>query len=62
MIRPVLITATLTGVFCSGFALVVDWATDMLAQNQVVMLAFTSGFLGSLVAQLFMRRFGERNQ
>jgi len=62
MIRTVIFTATLTGVFCSAFAVFIDWATDMLAQNQVIALSFCSGFLGSLIAQTFVRKIGVKNQ
>ena len=51
MIRQVVMTAALTGVFCSGFAVFIDWATDMLKQNQIILISFASGFLGSLFAQ-----------
>ena len=62
MIRPVLLTAALTGIFCSGFAVFIDWATDMLAQNQIIMISFASGFLGSLFAQLVLGRMGARDR
>ena len=58
MIRPILITAAMTGAFCSGFAVVIDWATDMLATGQIVVVSFASGFLGSLFAQTVMRGMG----
>ena len=51
MIRQVLMTAALTGTFCSGFAVFIDWATDMLMRQQIIMISFASGFLGSLFAQ-----------
>ena len=51
MIRQVLMTAALTGAFCSGFAVFIDWATDMLMRQQIIMISFASGFLGSLFAQ-----------
>lgn len=54
-------TATLTGVFCAGFAVFIDWATDMLAQNQVIVISFMSGALGSLFAQTVLGRWkGDR--
>ena len=62
MIRPILLTAALTGVFCSGFAVLIDWATDMLMQNQVIAISFASGFLGSLFAQTVLGRWKERNK
>ncbi len=52
MLRPVLLTALLTGVFCAGFAVVIDWVTDMLERNPVAAISFVSGFLGSLFAQI----------
>lgn len=61
MIRPILLTAVLTGVFCAGFAVFVDWATDMLAQGQVVTISFVSGFLGSLFAQTVLGRWKEKS-
>lgn len=48
--------AILTGVFCGGFALLIDVATDMLDRGHVVLFSFVSGFLGSLFAQLVSRR------
>jgi len=46
-----LASASLTGVFCLCFALVVDAVTDALPMWAVICLAFVSGFLGSLFAQ-----------
>jgi len=57
MLRPILMTAVMTGVFCACFALFIDWATDMLAQGQVIGLSFASGFLGSLFAQTVLSRW-----
>ena len=57
MIRPILLTAMLTGVFCAAFAVFIDWATDMLMQNQVIAISFVSGFLGSLFAQTVLGRW-----
>ncbi|MEL6915038.1 MAG: hypothetical protein AAFP13_11100 [Pseudomonadota bacterium] len=56
MIR--LLAAIATGVFCAGFAFVVDTITDALAAWQVVSLAAVSGFCGSLFGNslLGMRR------
>jgi len=56
MWRAVLATAGLTGAFCMGFAWVVDIVTDALPMGTALMLAFVSGFLGSLFAQLVLRR------
>jgi hypothetical protein len=60
MIRPLLFTAILTGVFCSGFAVFIDWATDMLEQGQIIGISFVSGFLGSLFAQTVLRQWKDR--
>ena len=57
MLRPILMTAVMTGVFCAGFAVFIDWATDMLEQGQVIGLSFVSGFLGSLFAQTVLGRW-----
>ncbi|MEO1454399.1 MAG: hypothetical protein AAFV31_11295 [Pseudomonadota bacterium] len=51
MIRPILMSAALTGAFCAAFAVGIDYLTDMLERNQVVGVSFASGFLGSLFAQ-----------
>jgi hypothetical protein len=60
MLRPILFTAILTGAFCSGFAVFIDWATDMLATGQVVGISFLSGFLGSLFAQTVLGRWRDK--
>jgi hypothetical protein len=59
MIRPILLTAVLTGVFCSFFAVLIDRATDMLMQNQIILISFISGFLGSIFAQTVLGRWTE---
>ncbi len=46
--------AMLTGAFCIPFALVVGVVTDALSLGGIVAASFASGFLGSLVAQLFL--------
>ncbi|MEL6799294.1 MAG: hypothetical protein AAFO80_05405 [Pseudomonadota bacterium] len=51
MIRPILMSAALTGAFCAAFAVGIDYLTDMLERNQLVGVSFASGFLGSLFAQ-----------
>lgn len=61
MIRTVLSTALLTGVFCAGFAVFIDWATDMLMQNQVIAISFMSGTLGSLFAQTVLGRWRRKD-
>ena len=62
MIRPILLTAVLTGIFCSGFAVFIDWATDMLMRNQIIAVSFLSGFLGSLFAQTVLGRWRENQK
>ncbi|WP_413717117.1 hypothetical protein [Silicimonas sp. MF1-12-2] len=62
MIRPVLLSAVLTGVFCAVFAVFIDWATDMLEQNQVIAVSFVSGFLGSIFAQTVLSRWREKDE
>lgn len=54
--RMLWLTAVLTGGFCAVFAMGIDWLTDMLARRQVIALSFASGFLGSVFAQLVLRR------
>lgn len=61
MIKPIVISACLTGLFCAGFAVVIDWATDMLQRNQVLIVSFISGFLGSVFAQTILKTF-KKNQ
>lgn len=60
MIRPILLSALLTGIFCSFFAVGVDWLTDMLARGQVIAVSFVSGFLGSLFASTVLRQWKNR--
>ena len=62
MIRPILLTAALTGVFCSGFAVFIDWATDMLERGTIIGVSFVSGFLGSLFAQTVLGRWKEKDR
>ncbi len=56
MSRTILTAALLTGGFCAGFAVVIDWLTDMLAWGQLFGISFASGFLGSIFASLVLRR------
>ena len=56
MTRAILMSALLTGVFCAGFAVFIDTLTDMLARNQVIIVSFISGFLGSIFARLVLGR------
>lgn len=60
MVRPILISAVLTGVFCSGFAVIIDLVTDMLERQQLILVSFASGFLGSLFAQTVPGRWKKR--
>lgn len=54
--KPILLTATVAGGFCALFALTVNAVTDVLTMTQALALAGLSGFLGSLVGQLLIRR------
>ncbi len=56
MIRKMLLTAALTGLFCSAFAMFVHFATSALGLFALVLVSFTSGFLGSLFAQSVLGR------
>ena len=60
MLKVVLTSAVLTGVFCAGFATVIDLATDMLERQQVVVISFFSGFFGSIFAQVVLRKWRDR--
>lgn len=62
MIRPILFSAVLTGIFCAGFAAVSMVVTDslMLTTLGVSGVSFTSGFLGSIFAQTVLSRWKER--
>ena len=62
MIAKVLISAGLTGIFCSGFAMLIDVATDMLGRGEISLFSFASGFLGSLFAQTVLSRWREKGQ
>jgi len=55
MIRPVFLTAALTGAFCAVFAVVVEVVTDLFGLWQLVLASFLSGALGSLFAQTVIR-------
>ena len=52
----VLLTSVMTGVFCAVFAIVVDLITNALEMWMVIAVAFVSGFTGSLLAQLLLKR------
>jgi hypothetical protein len=60
MVRPILLSAVLTGLFCSGFAVIIDLATDMLERQQLIFVSFASGFLGSLFAQTVLSRWRKK--
>jgi ABC-type Mn2+/Zn2+ transport system permease subunit len=62
MIRPILLTAVLTGVFCSVFAVGIDYVVDMLERGTVIVVSFFSGFLGSLFAQTVLGRWKENRK
>lgn len=53
--RTLLLSACLTGVFCAGFATVVDLLADMLSRPTVMGVSFVSGFLGSIFAQTVLK-------
>lgn len=58
MTRFMWVSALMTGLFCAGFAAVVDALTDQLMVWQVIALAALSGTLGSLFAQMVLGRSG----
>ncbi|MEM9709688.1 MAG: hypothetical protein AAF871_12965 [Pseudomonadota bacterium] len=62
MIRPLLLSACLTGIFCAGFATVIDTATDMLGSGEIIVVSFISGFLGSIFAQTVLRNWRGRGE
>lgn len=56
MLRPMLASAALTGLFCAVFAAGVDVVTNALTVIQVMIAGAISGFLGSLFGQTVLRR------
>lgn len=54
--RTLLVTSAMTGGFCAVFAGIVDAITDALSMWQVIGLGGLSGFCGSLLAQLVLKR------
>ena len=56
MLRPMLASAALTGLFCAIFAAGVDLVTEALSLFHVMMAGAVSGFLGSLFGQSMMKR------
>ena len=57
MIKALLLPAILTGMFCGAFAMGIDFLTDMLARQQVLVISFISGFLGSIFASVVLKRW-----
>ena len=58
MMRTALVSAGLTGLFCAGFAVVVDTVTMLFSVWQLMAVSFVSGALGSLFARLVLARMG----
>jgi hypothetical protein len=56
MWRSALLPACTTGAFCAVFALVISSIAPMLGTTQILATSFVSGFLGSLVARLIIRK------
>ncbi len=54
--KLLLLPALLTGVFCAGFAMVVDVVLGMRGLATVVGISFVSGFLGNCFAQIVLGR------
>ncbi|MDJ0860435.1 MAG: hypothetical protein QNJ03_15210 [Dinoroseobacter sp.] len=54
--KTVLSAACVAGLFCAGFAVVVDIISDQLSLVQTIAIAAMSGFLGALVGQLTVGR------
>jgi hypothetical protein len=53
--KAILSAALVAGVFCAGFAVIVDILSSQLNLFQTIAIAALSGFLGALVGQLFVR-------
>lgn len=56
MIKAMILAATTTGLFCACFAFVISQIAPMLTNTQVLATGFVSGFLGSVVAQVLIKR------
>jgi uncharacterized membrane protein YjjB (DUF3815 family) len=56
MLGKALISASLTGVFCAGFAWGLARIGPMLADGEILIASFVSGFLGSLFAHFVLGR------
>ena len=54
MLGKALISASLTGVFCAGFAWGLARIGPMLADGEILIASFVSGFLGSLFAHFVL--------
>ncbi len=59
MLKTLLTTSILTGIFCAGFSVMVSQVAVQLSMTAVVVISFISGFLGSTIAQLFQKWRGE---
>ncbi|MGH1413083.1 MAG: hypothetical protein ACRBB0_06295 [Pelagimonas sp.] len=59
MLKTLLTTAILTGIFCAGFSVMVSQVAVQLSMTAVVVISFISGFLGSTIAQLVQKWRGE---
>ena len=58
--KTLILSACLTGIFCAGFATVVDLLADMLSRPSVMAISFISGFLGSIFAQTVLKSFRKK--
>lgn len=56
MVSKALISASITGVFCAIFALILARLAPQLTMNQVLAASFISGFFGSLVARFVTKK------
>ena len=62
MLKTLLTTSVLTGLFCAIFSLFVSLVAVKLSMVAVIIVSFVSGFLGSTVAQLVQRWRDARKQ
>jgi cell division GTPase FtsZ len=58
--KMILLVASLTGLFCVGFAFVVSEVVRQFGALPIAVVSFTSGFLGSLCAQTVVRPWQAR--
>lgn len=56
MVKAMIMAAFTTGLFCACFAFVISQIAPMLTNTQVLTTSFVSGFLGSIVAQILIKR------